>query len=167
MWLRRVWRKLLYLQLRKHVHLKYQQPECHNTEHYNLIELQTLLLLIAISYCALKMHILDSNLKPSSSLFLEQFGGSKLANVKRSSVSSHSLSACLTYMYQFYNSHSLSELLFFELTLGIFSYCRGLRDVPTFSQIGSSWLLLTVPDNQKKLLYKQLCNYWLYMRIRD
>jgi hypothetical protein len=37
--------------------------------------------------------MLDSNLKLSSLLFLEQFDGSKLANVERSSVSSHSLSA--------------------------------------------------------------------------
>ena len=74
-------------------------PECHNTEHYNLIELQSLVLLTAINYCALKVHILDSSLKPFSSLFLEQFDGSKLANVERSSVSSHSLSAWLTYVY--------------------------------------------------------------------
>lgn len=67
-------------------------PECHNTEHYNLIELQSLVLLTAISYCALKVHILDSNLKPFSSLFLEQFDGSKLVNVERSSVSSHTFS---------------------------------------------------------------------------
>jgi hypothetical protein len=67
-------------------------PECHNTEHYNLIQLQTLVLLTAISYCALKVHILDSNLKPFSSLFLEQFDSSKLTNVERNSVSSHSLS---------------------------------------------------------------------------
>jgi len=37
--------------------------------------------------------MLDSNLKLSSLLFLEQFDASKLANVERSSANSHSLSA--------------------------------------------------------------------------
>jgi hypothetical protein len=39
------------------------------------------------------MHVLDSNVQLSSSLFLEQFNGIKLASVERSSVISHSLSA--------------------------------------------------------------------------
>jgi hypothetical protein len=43
--------------------------------------------------------MLDSNLKLSTLLFLEKFDGSKPANVERSSVSSHSLSALLTYVY--------------------------------------------------------------------